>query len=84
MINRKIYDQIFMDCFLVEESALNKEFVYQCIPEWDSIGHMSLIAAIEEKFGIMMETDDIIDLGSYTKGIDILSKYNIMIDGTKG
>ena len=79
MTNREKYDQIFMDCFSVEKSALSDEFVYQCIPEWDSIGHMGMIAAIEEKFDIMMETDDIIDFSSYTKGMEILSKYNIML-----
>ena len=39
---------------------------------------MSLIAAIEEKFNISMETDDIIDFSSYKKGQEILEqKYNL-------
>ena len=62
-----------------EKSVLNGEFVYQCVAEWDSVGHMGMIAEIEETFDIMMETDDIIDFGSYTKGIEILSKYNILL-----
>lgn len=77
MTNQEKYDQIFIDCFSVMKSALNDQFVYQCIPEWDSVGHMSMIAAIEETFDIMMETDDIIDFGSYTKGIEILAKYGV-------
>lgn len=77
MTNTEKYDQIFMECFSVEKSALNDEFVYQCIPEWDSVGHMTMIAALEEAFDIMMETDDIIDFSSYTKGMEILSKYGI-------
>ena len=32
---------------------------------------MSLIAALEEAFDIMMDTDDIIDLSSYEKGKEI-------------
>lgn len=79
MANREKYDQIFMDCFSVEKSALNDKFVYQCVSEWDSVGHMGMIAAIEEAFDIMMETDDIIDFSSYTKGIEILSKYDILL-----
>jgi acyl carrier protein len=77
MTNREKYDQIFMDCFSIDKSMLNDKFVYQCVPEWDSVGHMSMIAAIEETFDIMMETDDIIDFGSYTIGMDILAKYKI-------
>jgi len=77
MSNKEKYDQIFMDCFAVEKAMLNDAFVYQCVKEWDSVGHMGMIAAIEDTFDIMMETDDIIDFSSYTKGMEILSKYSI-------
>jgi acyl carrier protein len=49
------------------------------VPEWDSVGHMGMIAGLESAFDIMMETDDIIDFGSYTKGIELLAKYNVVI-----
>ena len=77
MTNQEKYDQVFIECFSVEKDVLNDEFVYQCIPEWDSVGHMAMIAALEDAFEIMMETDDIIDFSSYTKGMEILSKYGI-------
>ena len=47
---------------------------YQDIAAWDSVGHMSLIAALEDAFDIMMDTDDIIDFSSYEKGKEILAK----------
>ena len=50
---------------------------YQSIEAWDSVGHMGLIAALEEAFAIMMEPDDIIDLSSFEKGREILRKYHI-------
>ena len=53
--------------------------MYQSVQQWDSIGHMGMVAALEEAFDIMMETDDIIDFGSYAKGIEILAKYNVVI-----
>ncbi len=77
MTNQEKYDQVFIECFSVEKDVLNDEFVYQCIPEWDSVGHLAMIAALEDAFEIMMETDDIIDFSSYTKGMEILSKYGI-------
>jgi len=52
---------------------------YQSIEAWDSIGHMGLMAALEEAFDIMMEPDDIIDFSSFEKGREILKKYNIEI-----
>ena len=77
MINKEKYDQVFIECFAVDKSALNSEFVYQSIQVWDSVGHMGMIAALEESFDFMMETDDIIDFSSYTKGMEILAKYGI-------
>ena len=79
MTNREKYDKVFMECFMVEQGALNDEFVYQSISEWDSVGHMAMIAALEEAFDIMMETDDIIDFGSYKKGFEILAKYEVVL-----
>ena len=77
MTNKEKYNQVFMESFMLEQDALNEKLVYNCIPEWDSVGHMGMIAALEEAFDIMMETDDIIDFSSYTKGMEILVKYDI-------
>lgn len=51
--------------------------VYQSIEGWDSVGHMTLVAAIEDAFDIMLDTDDIIDMSSFEKAQEILGKYNI-------
>lgn len=79
MTNREKYVQVFVDSFSVNPDQLDENFVYQCVPEWDSIGHMGMIASLEETFEIMMETDDIIDFGSFTKGIELLAKYDVTI-----
>jgi len=78
MTNREIYDEVFIECFSVDKSQLNSGFVYESVPEWDSVGHMGMIAELEEKFDILMETDDIIDFSSYLKGIELISKYGII------
>lgn len=80
MTNKVKYDQIFVECFSVEPSVLGDSFEYQSVPAWDSVGHMGMIAAIEESFGIMMDMDDIIDFGSYSKGKELLKKYGIDIE----
>jgi len=79
MTNREKYDQVFIDSFSVTPDQLNEGLVYQSVQQWDSIGHMGMVAALEEAFDIMLETDDIIDFGSYTKGIEILAKYDVVI-----
>ena len=79
MSNKEKYDQVFIESFSIDSAQLNEKFVYQCVPEWDSVGHMGMIAGLESAFDIMMETDDIIDFGSYAKGIELLAKYDIVI-----
>jgi acyl carrier protein len=75
--NKEKYDAVFIECFGVSAEQLNEKFVYQCVPSWDSVGHMGMIAALEDAFSIMMETEDIIEFGSYTIGVEKLKKYGI-------
>ena len=32
------------------------------VPEWDSIAHMDLVAALEEAFGVRVAADEIVEL----------------------
>lgn len=77
MTNKQKYAKVFIDSFSVDESVLSGDFSYNTISSWDSIGHMAMIAALEEAFNITMETDDVIDFSSYNKGFEILTKYGI-------
>ena len=77
--NEDKYKKSFVESFEVEENLVNDTLEYNSIPEWDSIGHMTLISSLEENFDISMETDDIIDFSSYEKGKEILNKYSIKI-----
>lgn len=76
MTNIEKYVNAFKEAFEVEEADL-AGLEYQAIPQWDSVGHMALIAELEDAFDIMMETDDIIDLSSFEKGKEILGKYDV-------
>lgn len=79
MSNREKYDNAFIESFEIDKQALNESLEYQSIPQWDSVGHMSLIAALEDAFDIMMEMDDIVDFGSYQTGINTMKKYGVEI-----
>jgi acyl carrier protein len=77
MTNLEKYNQAFIESLEVTADQLG-DLKYQAITSWDSVGHMALVAAIENAFDIMMDTDDIIDLNSYEKGKEILNKnYSI-------
>lgn len=73
MSNLEKYNTAFTNTFEIGADCL-EGLKYQDIPAWDSVGHMTLIAALEDAFDIMMDTDDIIDFSSYEKGKEILEK----------
>ena len=76
MSNEEKYTQAFMQAFEIDaDTARTLEF--QAIPAWDSVGHMGLVAALEDAFDIMFEPDDIVDLSSFSKGRELLVKYGI-------
>jgi len=77
MTNLEKYNNAFCEAFEIKEDQL-AGLKYQQIELWDSVGHMTLVANLEDAFDIMMETDDIIDLSSYEKGMEILKeKYEV-------
>lgn len=56
--------EIFVDVFEVsKEDAYNLE--YEAVPGWDSIGHMMMVSALEEKFDISLELDEIIGISNF-------------------
>ena len=77
MSNKQKYQDIFIKSLSIDDSKFNEEIKYNDIPEWDSIGHMTLMSGLEEGFSITMETDDIVDFGSFQKGVKILEKYKV-------
>ena len=79
MKNLERYKKVFIDCFEIEEAVL-ADLKYQDIDQWDSLGHMSMIGALEDEFDIMFEMDDIIDFSSFIKGKETLAKYGIEIE----
>lgn len=81
MSNLEKYNEIFTKTFEIGEDQL-AGLLYQGVAAWDSVGHMSLISALENEFDIMFDTMDVIDFNSYEKGKEILSKeeYGVIFD----
>ena len=71
------YSKVFCEIFSANESQLESLKMKES-ENWDSVGHIALIAALEDVFDISFEFDDMFELSSYKNGILLLSeKYNI-------
>lgn len=75
--NLKKYEDVFKKTFSLKDKDLTKDIKYNSIQQWDSVGHMTLMGNLEDKFSISLEMDDIIDFSSLKKGVKILKKYKI-------
>ena len=76
MTNLEKYNNAFTETLQISEGELSN-LQYQGTELWDSVGHMTLMAALEDAFDIMLDTDDIVDFSSYEKGKEILKKYDV-------
>ena len=77
MSNLEKYKKAFTDSLSIDKKNFTEDIEYNSIPEWDSIGHMTLMSALEDEFKVSIETDDIVDFSSFKKGLEILKKYKV-------
>lgn len=50
---------------------------YRGVEQWDSVAHLQLVMEIENAFGVMLPTDDVLDLSSFVKAQEILKKHGV-------
>ncbi len=72
------YVEAFEEAFEVDKDQVQR-FSRDNTAQWDSIGHMRLIAALEDKFEVEFEPEEMIDIISFEKGIIILKNKGIEI-----
>ena len=82
MTNLEQYNKIFMDVLGTDETALNENFTFKDVPQWDSVAHLSLISELEDAFDVLFEADDVLHYESYLHGMEILEKYGVEFEKT--
>ena len=81
MSNRERLRNVFRETLGLTGSVDPETLAYGAAPEWDSVAHMQLVAAIERSFDIMMETEDVIAMSSFKVALDLLGRnYGIAFD----
>jgi acyl carrier protein len=59
------------------ETEIGEGMQYGSTPGWDSVAHVSLVASLDSTFEVMLDIDDILDLSSYGKAREILTKHGV-------
>lgn len=60
----------------IDEDLITESLTMEDIPQWDSMGNMAIIAAVEEGFGIEFPLEDLFELNSVGAILDEISKLN--------
>lgn len=78
MTNLEKYQKALRECIGAKENEFNDEILrYNVYSDWDSVGHMELIAALEEYFCIQISTRDVMRFNRYSVGIEMLGDYGV-------
>ena len=77
MNNIELYKMAFINGLDVEPDASFEEMKLGVTKEWDSIGHMTLIAELEDAFDVYIDSDVITEFNTYQSGIDLLKRLGV-------
>lgn len=77
MINEKQVISIIANALDVKEDNININTKSSDIPEWDSLGHLSILSAIAQELeGQYEETQELASASSIKEIVDCLNKKN--------
>lgn len=75
MSREEIYknlDEVFQDVFDDETIHVNDETTADDIEDWDSLEHINLVVAIENKFDIKFNMNEVTSLENVGQMVDII------------
>ena len=58
---------VISNVFELTSDKIDELTTMESIEQWDSLKHLELIIAIEEKFGIVLETEEILEITSFAR-----------------
>jgi len=65
---------VFADVLHLTDAVEWTSIRYGHTEGWDSLGHMGIVAELEDHFGIMLDTQDVIDMSSYERAVEVVAK----------
>ena len=71
IINKHL-KEIFEDIFEIRDIEINNQTKRDDIADWDSLGHIRLISAIEDEFNTKIELENAIELNSFEEIINCI------------
>ena len=68
---------VFEKAFGFDPQRFSVQLAPEEVPNWDSIGHMNLVATLEQEFNLQFEVDEIMEMSSPQKILDIMKARGV-------
>ncbi|MFJ1762638.1 acyl carrier protein [Amycolatopsis sp. NPDC088138] len=72
--------EVFVEALDLEPGVDVENLKYRDLEAWDSVGHMALVAAIEDEFDVEFDTDQVIDMSSFKVAVDMVTELQAKND----
>ncbi|WP_158888529.1 acyl carrier protein [Amycolatopsis anabasis] len=72
--------EVFVEALDLDGDVNVENLKYRDIEAWDSVGHMALVAAIEDEFDVQFDTDQVIDMSSFKVAVDMVKELQATND----
>jgi acyl carrier protein len=67
----KVFSEVFE-----WDAQLSRQTAPEDVTGWDSLGHLKLVSGLEEEFGVRLEVDDIMEMTSVGRILDIVGRLS--------
>lgn len=75
MTKEKVYemlDEVFQDVFDDEDIHVGPETTADDIEDWDSLEHINLVVAVENKFGVKFNMGEVVEMKNVGEMVDVI------------
>ena len=70
-------DRIFRAVFELPERTAVRQLEQPAVPKWDSLGHVTLVAALESEFDTSIDVDDALRMTSWAEVRRVLAEKGL-------
>ena len=75
MLDEKLKD-VVCRTLKITADRYNDDLAAGDIPEWDSLGHVNLITAVENEFNVAFDVGDVIEVETIADLSDLVRRYS--------
>lgn len=79
MTNLEKLQAAFATVMKIPPQEVVETLAYGEHPAWDSLAHMAVVAELEEAFGVMLDTEEIIAMSSVAEVRRILGVHGVVV-----